>query len=382
MFFNIGHSKLSNYPCHWQLENFVVSTDNGWTLTTVDSKQVLYKGYADIDSLHLLLEQIVNQTEPVFTGNFCALVADKQSIQIKTDRYRGFPIYIDQNINNLIPSERTAWTDSLITVNQDLTIVENKFDAIGKIDTSTILVSDALDLIGDILDQKTTLFLKHNRLPVRAFLSGGVDSMLVYSFLKKHTKDFELVKCSHVDWDYFYMKNSGSLKKHWAYSQIHHWINPCVLTSGTPGDEFMLRSPVTTDLFLKHHSINIVDLLDQPQWQDCLHSKYFSQDKHKKIFTTQEIPECTLEQLHWNLCNIVVNDWQHWHLGNTLTWTPLRDLEIFKIMMRLPVEDLLDQVLNSDFSVQLIERNCPGLSSAISDSKNNGNVLANLINVI
>ena len=78
------------------------------------------------------------------------------------------------------------------------------------------------------------------------------------------------------------------------------------------------------------------------------------------------------------LCNIVANDWQHWHLGNTLTWTPLRDLEIFKILLRLPLSHAINQIMNSEFSQFLIERNTPGATRFLSDQKNTGSALKNL----
>ena len=74
----------------------------------------------------------------------------------------------------------------------------------------------------------------------------------------------------------------------------------------------------------------------------------------------------------------MVNDWQHWHLGNTLHWTPLRDLEILKIIMRLPKENSTNQIVNSEFSTALIERNMPGGSKLISNQKNTGPTLTNL----
>jgi hypothetical protein len=56
MFFNIAHDPLKNYPCHWQLGNFCVSTDQGWHYTTLGTAEILYKGYADTASLDQLLE--------------------------------------------------------------------------------------------------------------------------------------------------------------------------------------------------------------------------------------------------------------------------------------------------------------------------------------
>jgi hypothetical protein len=109
-----------------------------------------------------------------------------------------------------------------------------------------------------------------------------------------------------------------------------------------------------------------------------LHRDYFDLPKHKKIFDQQTTPIGSRSQLHHDLCNVIVNDWQHWHLGNTLHWTPLRDLEIFKIIMRLPLIDAKNQIMDSTFSQTLIERNVPGATEFISDQKNAGPALKNL----
>lgn len=382
MFFNIGHAPLENYPCHWHMGSFVVSTDQGWQHTTVGTAEILYKGYADSAALSQLTKQILFQTEPMLTGNFCALVLADNTIKIQTDRYRSFPIHIGNGVNNLVPTSHTAWTDSLITVHSDLSVTETKFDLIGTIDNDCWPKDQVIDQIVKILDSKTQNFVSNNTLPIKVFLSGGVDSLLVYSFLKKHTDQFELVLGTHVDWDYFWMKNSTDITRNWGYTQIHHWAHDCVLTSGAPGDEFMLRSPVTADLFLKHQGIEIADLLQQNQWQNCLHYSYFMREKHQKIFATQQIPSVTKKQLCWDLCNIVVNDWQHWHLGRTLTWTPLRDLELFKLMLRLPRQSAIGQVMNSEVSIDIIEHNSPGLSQILSSQKNMHNHLSNLTKLI
>jgi hypothetical protein len=84
------------------------------------------------------------------------------------------------------------------------------------------------------------------------------------------------------------------------------------------------------------------------------------------------------ENIVWDICNNIVNDWQHWHLGNTMTWTPLRDLELTKLILSLPFDQILSQIMNSSISCKLIERNVPGLTRVLSDQKNTGNVFRNL----
>ena len=41
------------------------------------------------------LDEIIGQTDPLLTGNFCVIVHNNldDTIQIKTNRYRGFPVY-------------------------------------------------------------------------------------------------------------------------------------------------------------------------------------------------------------------------------------------------------------------------------------------------
>jgi hypothetical protein len=375
MFFHISQQPQENYPCQWQLGSFAVSTDSGWKQFTVGPVQILYKGYADAGPLESLLGQVMFQSTPHLTGNFCALVVVHDTLTIQSDRYRGFPIYIDSNgVNNLVATDRTAWTDSLITVHADLAVTEHKFDVIGSIDTTELSFQQAQDQVHDILTRKTQQFLSHNTLPLKVFLSGGVDTMLVYSYLCAAGAEFELLDNFHFDHDYFWRANSDKISQHWAYNQTHHWRNPCVLMSGTPGDEFMLRNPETGNRYLQQAGTSINQLVKPHHMQH----DYIKQDKNQQKLKETTQPAVTKEQLHHKLCNMTLNDWQHWHLGNTLHWTPLRDLDMFKIIMRLPLDQAADQILNSGFSTALIERNMPGGSKLISNQKNTGPELKNL----
>lgn len=365
MFFHIADQHQENYPCHWQLDSFCVSTDSGWSMTIRGDATILYKGYADSADLSDLLLDIMVQTTPHILGNFCAMVLVDNTLTIQTDRYRSFPIYINSDsINNLIPSKHTAWTDSLITVHSDLVVTENKFDVIG----ATAFEPSTVDQIDNLLTNKISAFLANNTLPLRVFLSGGVDTLLLYSYIRRLGTDHQLVWNSHTDLDNFYLANSGDIQKYWGYRQIHHWQESCVLASGAPGDEFMLRSPTTANQYLLSHGTSILEQLTYRP--DCLHRDYFLQ--YVDLFNSQTAGGVA------ELCNTVVNDWQHWHLGHTLTWTPFRDLELFKLCLGLPFELAQGQIMDSTVSRELIERNVPGLTQVLSDQKNTGNVMRNL----
>ena len=374
MFFCISKSQCENYPLHWVVNDLHVDTDNGWQSHEHECMLFIYKGYTDQGRL----DQQVLTVNKTTLGNFCVIAIDRaqKTIKLITDRYRSFPIYYEQlqRITNLTPLVCTAWTNSVVELDFDLQVTEHKVDVIGQFDLSELAYESAIEQVDNILFEKTKQFVASNNLPLKVFLSGGVDTLLVYSYLVRAGADFELIGYGHVDHDYFYRENSHLIKSFWGYSQIHHWQQPCVLASGAPGDEFMLRSPTTANLFLLRNSTSIPHLLEK--YPNCFHHPYFSREKHTKLFESQQ--SATQNVSDWALCNIVTNDWQHWHLGNTLTWTPLRDLEIFKILLRLPLTHAIDQIMNSEFSCQLIERNAPGATRFLSDKKNTGAALKNL----
>jgi hypothetical protein len=383
MFFSISKSSKDNFISSHQLGSLYLNLDSGWSIAEDSDNLMFYKGYADYFKLSERLDEILASRVPEHTGNFCCIYFNKhtKAIAIRSDKYRGFPVYVhNEEITNLLQSHNVVFSNVVIDVHQDLSIVSSKFNLIGVVATEELPYADVLDKITDILDRKTQAFLSHNELPVRAFLSGGVDSLLVFTCLNKFTKNYSLVKEQHVAYDKFWMCNSEDLQKFWGYKQIHHWDTPTVLTSGTPGDEYMLRSPYTSDVYLQYHGMSLKGLSTSSRWSDSLHSAYFLNANLKEEYTTQAVNNVNNNKtiLYWNLCNIVANDWQHWHLGQTLTWTPLRDLEIFKLILQLPFDHALEQMFDSQLSIDLINRNFPGASAAISDKKNSGNIRKNL----
>ena len=380
MFFAITPVPQKNFSHFYHLGPHVVSTDAGWQRHDTDNYSCVYKGYADSGRLVDLLDQIVEEPAPALLGAFCVIVYSNhlKQLQIKTDRLRGFPLYYEgATVTNLTPLTKTVWADSIVTVDNDFAITETNFDIIGKINDTPVGLDEALEFIDQRLSKKAENLVKFTSAPIKVFLSGGVDTALVYSYLQKFTKDYELLKCNITEYDRFWLQNFAEITGHyWGYNQIHQWTTPSILTSGAPGDEFMLRSPMYADQFLKYHGIQIIDLLKERTW---LHTSYFNKPKHYELFETQTV-DCrmTSRQLQRNLLNKSVNDWQHWHIGNTLTWTPLRDLEIYKMFLRLPPEIAVTQIMDSAISINLIERNYPGLSRIISDQKNTGNYQKNL----
>lgn len=379
MFFSVAHTSKNNFTENYRFGSFVINVDAGWKYQRVGNNEILYKGYANSVDISQHLDTIISVHKPTYIGNFCVFNYDPQTdvITMHTDIYRSFPIYVSKDqITNLTRDSNTIWSDKLVSINNDLSVIQQQFDVIGNITIDRLSADEVVASVTEILDQRTKEFLLYNQLPIKSYLSGGVDSLLVYSFLKKHNANVELVHCEHVDYDWFWTQNSWEIKQNWGYTQIHHWHQSCVLASGAPGDEFMLRSPDTANQYLLFHGTNIPAQLNLNP--DSLHAQYFQRPKHVSLINSHVVTETNPYNMYRSLCNNVVNDWQHWHIGNTLTWTPLRDLEIFKLFLRLNLTDAIGQIMDSSISISIIENNCPGLSGVISNHKNSGNHLSNL----
>jgi len=385
MFFSLAHQVNQNFPNNYNLGRLVLNTDNGWQQTTIGQCRFVYKGY--IETMAWTPEVLIDIKDHQHQGNFLVFSfnQDTDIITLHTNQWRGFLIWHDPKISvsNLHHGPHTIWNDSTVTIDQNLVVYESKIDIIGDTDVVARDRASVEHEIDTMLRGRVDNFLTNNCLPVKVFCSGGVDTTLVWSYVQRSTQQFELVLENRIQWDYFWGHNGRQIKKNfWGYTQIHHWLEPCVLTSGAPGDEFMLRSPTTCNLWCMYNDIDIFDLLAQGHG---LHRDYFLKERHQQLFRQQQLDtsldavmRLTWKDFVWHLCNIVVNDCQHWHLGNTLTFTPLRDLEIFKLMLSLPADDIKAQILNSTVSRSLIAKNNPAMLTLMSDSKNVGEYLSNM----
>lgn len=385
MFFSLAKTPDSNFPNQYQLGNLVLNTDAGWHQYHNPDVSCVYKGYVEQSSWsNFPFEQAQDHQ---YLGNFVIFRYDhdSQEITLVCNRWRGIVIWIEPGrcVSNFYHGQHTVWNDTTLLIDQDLDWQERKVDIVGPITDATVSLEEALQHVHDILNQRIGNFLTTNVLPLKVFCSGGIDSTLVWSYVAKHTDRYELCLEQRLEWDEFWCKNQDRIKQQfWAYNQIHHWRDHCVLTSGAPGDEFMLRSPTTVNLWCLYHDIDIKLLFKDAKH---LHAQYFCSEKNQRLFAQQKhdhdvAQALTLSRVEFvaYLCNIILNDCQHWHLGNTLTFTPLRDLEIFKLLLAMPQEHVISQIQNSKISQALIEKNDRRYLEVLSDSKNTGEVLYNL----
>lgn len=379
MFFEISKTTNNLFGSTIPLPNgLVFNSDLGWQTFSIKDTHIIYKGYhTESFNQQTLFEQMIIDPTPRYHGNFCMLLSDGTHTTITHNIDRSFPLIRKDNcISNLyIEPGKNIWADCFLKVDGAFTVEKNYFDAFQK-KYQQYSFDEALEKVHHILLNTFENFLKQNKKPIKIFLSGGIDTLTCYTYLDYFTKNYELVDYEYHKFTHFYKQNYHErIRKFWGYTQCHTWgDSPAVLVTGSCGDEYFLRGPITANLILMHHNVNVFELFKDKD--NCYHYHYFNREKNKDIFTEQLNNNSTKllvqnkQTVNDYVCDMLVNDHQHWHLDETVFFTPFKNMEIAKIILGLPKENFINQVLDAEFNKKLIELINPKNLSLLSKQKN------------
>lgn len=363
MFYNIGPVHLNNYPDHYQLGPFAISTDPGWHC----QGDYVYKGYLDHGRLDRLLEQAHS-----LPGNYTVLYYDGDCLQIRTNRYRSYRLYYNNgSITNLDQAGTPIWVDTEVKLDSDFYLASATTKINEPVDNEPLTLAQARERIRNIINTSVAGFYNYNARPVNLFCSGGVDTLLTYAMLGG--RQFKLIDHEYYKLDPFTTLNKTELAAYWGYQQIHYWDQPVVLATGSHGDEYMLRGPAVIAMLTSWYNINFGQLLANNP--DCYHYKYFGQyqDLWQSSWDNRHELQAkypTVQDLHEQVITMLLNDHQHWHLGETLTWTPFKNIELVKILLQCSIEELVPQFLDAKLTRDLIADYNPAVLEFLSKYKN------------
>ena len=376
MFFNISPTVDHRFPYNFSLNFATFNCDAGWRKADTTDGIIFAKGYCDTCSIDELLNNFGGAGE--YSGNFC-LVKFTDKVEIAHNKNRGFPLRFSENsVTNLFTDApyQTVWADDSIQIDLNWKITTNKINLDTVISSDSLSITNAGNKIFNLLVNDIDGFINNNNWSnLKLFCSGGLDTLLLYSLLMYTNTEFDLLTDNHYTIDSFTKINKSELENNWAYKQIHHWNQPSCIATGGCGDEYFLRGPTVISMMTAWNNIEFNRLLTESV--DSYHYKYFSQydiwqtDWNNRELLQQQYP--TRELFHQQILNILLNDHQHWHLGNTLTYTPFKNIEIVKILLQCSVEDLLPQFLNGQLSKSLISNVDPALLKSVSKYKNFNN---------
>lgn len=383
MFFELSKNKNQDYPNNYELKNGIFfNCDLGWQRIEYKNYVIFFKGYVLDKSIdEIFFESIIKDPTPKFDGNFLGIIVG-ETITITNDSCRGSPIQYIQNekVTNLEQGHTPVWADRYLTIDNKLTIKVNQFSPYTPL-YENLDYNSALNQIDSMLCDSFEIFLSKNTKPLKVFLSGGIDTLTMYSYIKKFTKKFEIVDYEYKKFTHFYVKNwNTKINKFWGYTQIHSWGDePAVLLSGGCGDEFFLRGPAMLSVLAEHYNIDVLSLIGKNQ--QCYHKQYLTMEKNIHYFKNKKnFHKLPKKNIINYILQTLINDHQHWHIDETICFTPFKNIKIANIMMRLPRQNLIEQILDAEFNKQLIIKNNPDDLKLLSKYKNN-RALENILRV-
>lgn len=371
VFFSITREPDSRFPNQYQLNHAWFNCDAGWQC---HDQNVFYKGYADTADMLTMVSDF--DLAGNYSGNFAVIKFTDEKIILRHNRNRSFELWHnDSCVTNLpgIPNVKNVWASHEIHVMADWTQTLNRIQTDNKVIAGSLTWDQARNQILDMLDQTVVDFFANNPAYLRLYYSGGVDTLLLYSLLMHHGQPFDLITYTHYEQDEFVSVNQENLNFFWNYKQIHHWRESAWLATGSHGDEYLLRGPEVIAMLTSWHDIDFADVM--ADCGDHYHARYFA--KHQSLWREHwdnrhrfqdQFP--TLEQLHAHVIDFLLNDYQYLHLGNTLTWTPLRNINLVRILLQVDIHELMPQFTNAELTKQLIARTDPTLLQALSRYKN------------
>ena len=352
MFFSITGHQDRRFPNNYQLDNLWFNCDAGWQR----NGDRFYKGYKD---------------------NYCAINVNEELVAVDHSKPRSFPMWFRHGIiTNLHPGawKKTCADDSL-AIKYTGEIVAGKLDLDLSVSTAILSVDQAVDQIMQLLNQSTEDLFNYRNKNLKLFCTGGLDTFLLYGMLSAYGVEFELIKDEHYELDDFVQRNQPALDLYWSYNrkQMHHWTRPTWLATGACGDEYFLRGPAVIAILTAWHNINFGQLLSQNT--QAYHYHHFN--KYQELWNTswtnrRELQEKypTRELLNQHIVDHLLNDYQHWHLGEVITWTPFKNINLVKILLQCDIQELLLQLLDGQINKRLIEQYSPNVLDFLSTYKN------------
>lgn len=309
-----------------------------------------------------------------YSSNSCRIQLEADGVTVLHSQPRSFPLWFEHGfITNLFPdSGKRAWAQDGLHMMPDGRIVWTPWDLDLSVPDTHITISAAQEKICARLDQETADLGDQ---PVKLYCTGGLDTALIRALLTAHDKNFEQISYEHFEVTPFVRHNRPALEHYWSYGpqQLHHWSQPTWLATGGCGDEYFLRGPAVIAMLTAWYDINFGELLEHNP--ACYHYHHFQRYRELWQRTWQQRHQLrqqypTRAELNLQVMDNLANDHQHWHLEHTVTWTPLKNIEIARILLQLSIQDLVPQFLSGQITRDIIAHYDSDVLPAVSAYKN------------
>jgi hypothetical protein len=339
MFFTISKTPCNILSEQHRIGEWVFSTDRGWTTHRSSSGIRLEKGLGDVN---------------------CVLTSDGRDWQITTKALRRFPLWRSDSgdtVSNLLVTDNQIHNPHTVGYSDGQLRTQfghNPLINDQPMDRNTAEEQLCDDLVRQVDD------LKAHDMPIIAPNSRGADCALVRAVLDYSGVEYTSHKVSDQTLDLTRLSGQQPFR---LYRQLLDDGSPHIQATGFNGDAYMSRLPTYVALYLKKWNIDLTAEFDKAGATYMRNS--FDRNYRDKI-STYVLPE----DPHLTLVDMLVNDFQVWHIDECLTWTPLTDTKIMETCLRIDPETAIDQCLNAGLTRSLIKRLSPTRLNEIQQNHN------------
>jgi len=342
MFFELSKSPSQALPIRHTVGEWTIATDHGWTVEHSGADKVTVK--------------------KGLPGNGCEIVLDGHTWSVNTDEIRHFPIWrIRDGVTNFSGSGQPVYNLQSIAFEGNMVTSFHERPTWMSSRSAHTLDRDSLveKLCENLITQ--TSQIKDTGLPIIAPNSKGMDcavvrSCLDYCGIKYHDVNISKEVCTTLP-------DLPDAHAFWGYKQIVNEGAPHLQATGFNGDEYMSRNPLYVSMFLRDWGIDLEQRFDQAG--DTYMRNFFDRHYRQKI-RTFHYPENAYAQM----VDMMINDFQVWHVDHCLTWSPFIDTELLMTGLRMDAETAVDQCINAGVSLDIIRKLNPKRIADVEKNKN------------
>jgi hypothetical protein len=316
--------------------------DKGWS----QHNSAWYKGYSTECNLSENIDNILNGYKP--KGIWC-VISDNRVYQ---PNLCSFP---DNGFTNL---HEVARVGDFLELNNSI----NSMDIV-------------VDNVTTMLVESCQGYARYNSDILNIWCTGGLDSVLLLAICEKANVPYNLYAhkssfSSHVEYE-------SNLTKHVKrefpnYSFLSLFVNKTVLATGYGGDNYFCRHPVQINMLANSLGSTALEIVKPYHYSYPYLHKHKFQDIVNPYTTEEELKKKLLHQIQiWHSV---------WHIDNTITFTPYHDVDLFKMVLTLPLHELIDASLDGTIQKKAIEKCNPELLSLVDEQKNTALGGKNLFN--
>lgn len=308
--------------------------DKGWT----NNNSIWYKGYSTECNLSENLDRIVNGYKP--KGIWCVIANHK--------------IYQPELCNFSHDGTTNLYNTSTNIVPVDFVSSINTMDTV-------------VDIVLSILTNNCQGYAKYNTDILNIWCTGGLDSVLLLAICEKANIPYNLY--AHKSHTAYHVEYETTLTKHVKnefpnYQFMSLFTDRTVLGTGYDGDSYLCRHPAQINVLANCLGKTVHDVVKPEHYITSYLKRPMFSDMNNISWQINE-EDAKSRILHG------ITQWLSvWHLDNTISFTPYRDMDLIKIVLTLPIEELLNASLDGIIQKKAIEKCNIDFLSLVDKQKN------------